>query len=92
MDLYKEIKKMIVMTLSVEDEEVQPEVHLQDDLGADSLAIVNLAEAIGERYEIEIDGDDIMDAENLSGIVTFVEAKISSKPRPENPGGARNGI
>ena len=76
----------------MEDEEVQPEAHLQDDLGADSLAIVNLAEAIGERYEIEIDGDDIMDAENMSGILAFVEAKVSSKLRPENPRGVRNGI
>ncbi len=78
MDLYKEIKEMIVKALAIEEEEVQPEAHLQDDLGADSLAILNLAEAIGERYGIEIEGDDILDAENMNGIVAFVEAKIPS--------------
>jgi acyl carrier protein len=79
MDLYDEIKDMIVKAVAVEDEVVLPDAHLQDDLGADSLAILNLAEAIGERYGIEIEGDEIVEVDNVGGLVKLVESKVSSK-------------
>ena len=79
MNLYDEIKDMIINVAAVEDELVVPEAHLQDDLGADSLAILNLAEAIGERYGIEIQGDDLVDIDNVGELVKFVESRISSR-------------
>lgn len=79
MNLYAEIKGMIVAQLALEEEAVVPEAHLQDDLGADSLALLNLAEAIEKRYGIEIHGDDLVDIANLGELVKLVESKVSSK-------------
>ena len=42
MDLFAEIKEIIVKELALDEEAVIPEAHLQDDLGADSLALLNL--------------------------------------------------
>ena len=80
MALFDEIKEMIAEALAIEEEIVVPEAHLQDDLVADSLALLNLAEAIGERYGIEIQGDDLVEAETVGVLVKFVETGIASKP------------
>ena len=79
MDLFAEIKEIIIEELAVDEEAVVSEAHLQDDLGADSLMILNLTEVIGIRYEIEIQGDDLVDIANVGELVKLVESKISSK-------------
>jgi len=79
MALFDEIREMIAEALAIEEEEVVKEAHLQDDLLADSLALLNLAEAIGERYGIEIQGDDLVEAETVGALLKFVEAGIAAK-------------
>ena len=79
MDIFSEIKKILVKQLALNEGEVVLEAHLQDDLGADSLGLLNLAEALSDLYEIEILADDLIELENLNGLVKLVESKISSK-------------
>ena len=79
MDLFSEIKEMIVKHLALDDEEVVSEAHLQDDLGADSLAILNLSTTISERYGIELLSDDLVELENVGELIALVESKIASK-------------
>ena len=79
MSLYDEIKDMIIEAVAPEDDTVVPEAHLQDDLGADSLALLNLAEKISERYGIELQPDDIVELESVGDLLKLVESKISSK-------------
>ncbi|MBU1208792.1 MAG: acyl carrier protein [Proteobacteria bacterium] len=79
MTLYPEIKEMIVTVLALDEEVVVSEAHLQDDLGADSLALLNLAEAIEKRYGIGIQSDDLVDIANVGELVKWVESKITSK-------------
>jgi acyl carrier protein len=80
MDLYDEIKEIIVTELALDKEVVVPGAHLQDDLGADSLGLLNLAEAIDARYGIQLQGDDLMDIANVGELVKLVESKIALKP------------
>jgi acyl carrier protein len=79
MTLYDEIKKIIVTELALDKEVVVPEAHLQDDLGADSLGLLNLAEAIDARYGIELQGDELVDIANVGELVKLVESKIALK-------------
>jgi acyl carrier protein len=80
MDLYDEIKEIIVTELALDKEVVVPGAHLQDDLGADSLGLLNLAEAIDARYGIQLQGDDLVDIANVGELVKLVESKIALKP------------
>ena len=50
MDIFSEIKKILVKQLALDEEEVVAEAHLQDGLGADSLGLLNLTEALSEFY------------------------------------------
>lgn len=78
MELFDEIRPMIAKELSVDESEVLLEAHLQDDLAADSLALLNLSEAIAKRYNIEIENDDLVDIENIGALVQLVESRITS--------------
>jgi len=79
MEIFSEIKEIIVKELALDDEVVKPEAHLQDDLGADSLALLNLTELIEKRYDIGITGDDLVEINNVSELVQLIESRISSK-------------
>jgi acyl carrier protein len=79
MTLFDEIREMITTALALDREAVVPEAHLQDDLGGDSLGLLNLAEAIGARYGIELQGDDLVDIANVGELVKLVESKIALK-------------
>jgi acyl carrier protein len=79
MELFSEIKNMIVSVFALEEESVVSKAHLEDDLGGDSLAIMNLAEAIAKRYGIEIQMEDIIEVDNVGELVELVKLKISSK-------------
>ncbi len=79
MSLYDEIKEIITMELALDEKTVVPEAHLQDDLGADSLGLLNLAEALDARYRIQLQGDDLVDIPNVGELVKLVESKIALK-------------
>jgi len=54
MALFDEVKEVIVEQLNVAPEEVKPEAKFVEDLGADSLDVVEMIMALEEKFEIEI--------------------------------------
>ena len=78
MELFNELKEIIAKELAIDESTVTPEAHLQDDLGADSLGILNIAEAIADKYKIAIMADDLVDAANVGELVEMVKAKIAA--------------
>ncbi len=78
MELFSEIKAMIVKLLAIDDEEVTEDAHLQFDLGADSLALMNLAMAINKKHGLELLVDDFVELENVGELISLVESKINN--------------
>ncbi len=74
MDIFEEIRKIIVKELSIDKEEITMDAHLQDDLGADSYALMTIAEIIGTQFGIELELDDLVDIENVEDLVKVVES------------------
>ena len=58
MDFDKRVKEIIVEQLGVNESEVNPEAKFIDDLGADSLDLVELVMALEEEYNLEISDED----------------------------------
>jgi len=58
MSIEDKIKKIIVEKLSVDLEEVVPEASFVDDLGADSLDLVELIMSMEEEFDIEIPDEE----------------------------------
>lgn len=74
MSLRDEIRDLIARELAVDTEDVVPEAHLQDDLGADSLMLLNLAEAINARHGTALAIDDLMNMANVSELLEAIES------------------
>ena len=68
--VFAKVKEIIVDQLGVEAEEVTPEAHFIEDLGADSLDIVELVMAMEEEFGLEIPDEE---AEKISTVNDAVE-------------------
>ena len=78
MELFNELKEIIAVELAIDESTVVPGAHLQDDLGADSLGILNIAEAIADKYKITIVADDLVDVANVGELMEMVKVKIAT--------------
>jgi acyl carrier protein len=70
MSVEEKVKEIIVEQLGVDEDEVTPEASFTDDLGADSLDIVELVMAFEEEFGIEIPDED---AEKIGRVKEAVE-------------------
>ena len=74
MAVLEEVKEIVVEELAVEPEEVTETASFIDDLGADSLDIVELVMAFEEEFEIEIPDEDAEDIGTVEDAVEYIES------------------
>ena len=75
MALNQEMIDIIVEQVSVEKDKVVPEASFVDDLGADSLDLVELIMAMEEKFDIEIPDEDAEKIVTVQDAVDYV-AKV----------------
>lgn len=75
-EIFEEVKGIIVEQLGIEEEKVTMEASFIDDLGADSLDIVELVMALEEKYDTEI-ADEV--AEKMTTVKDVVEYISNNK-------------
>jgi acyl carrier protein len=74
-NIYAEVKKLVAAELSVEESEVTPQASFADDLGADSLAQVELIMALEEKFGIEnIPDEDADKIRTVQDAVTYISS------------------
>ena len=74
-EIIERIKSIIVEQLGVSLEEVTPEASFIEDLGADSLDIVELIMALEEEYDIEIPDEDAEKIQTVQDVINYVESR-----------------
>lgn len=75
-EVFSKVKDIIVEQLGVEEGEVKMETSFVDDLGADSLDIVELIMAMEEEFNIEIPDEDAEGIGTVNDVVSYVAAKV----------------
>ena len=70
----EQVKQIIVEQLGVDEAEVTPTAHFVDDLGADSLDIVELVMAFEEAFEIEIPDEDAEKITTVKDAIDYIQA------------------
>ena len=78
MSLEERVSEIIVEQLGVAKEEVVPEASFTNDLGADSLDIVELVMAMEEEFDIEIPDDDAEKIQTIGGVVSYLRERIGA--------------
>lgn len=73
MDVFKRVKEIIVEQLGVDEEEVTMEASFIDDLGADSLDIVELIMALEEEFDLEIPDEDAEKLRTVGDAVEYIK-------------------
>ena len=71
---FEKVRDIIVETLGCDAEEVTPEASLSDDLGADSLAAVELVMALEEATGLSIAEEDAANLKTVGEILTYLAA------------------
>jgi acyl carrier protein len=78
MALEEKISDIIVEQLGVAKEEVRPEASFIDDLGADSLDIVELVMAMEEEFDVEIPDDDAEKIQTIGDAISYLKEKLAA--------------
>ena len=74
--LFDDVRDVIVETVGCEAAAVTPEARLNEDLGADSLAAMELIMALEEKLDIEIDDAELDQFKTVNDRVSYLETKV----------------
>ena len=72
----EKIKVILAEQFDVEEDSLKLDTDLQDDLGADSLDVVDLLMSIEDEFEIEIPDEEIEDIRTVGDLVNYIESNI----------------
>lgn len=71
------VTKVIVDRLGVDESEIKPEASFRDDLGADSLDVVELVMELEDEFDMEISDDDAEKIGTVGDAVSYIETKVN---------------
>jgi acyl carrier protein len=72
-DISAEVTRIIKEQLDVDEADIKPESSFIDDLGADSLGIVELVLAFEEAFEIDIPDEDTEQIRTVEDAITYIK-------------------
>ena len=76
--LTTKVNTIIGDQLGVEDGSLVPEANLLDDLGADSLDVVELVMALEEEFSIEVPDEDVENIRTIGDIVQYIGTRVGA--------------
>ena len=79
MSVEQKVKQIIVEQLGVDEGQVDGSASFVDDLGADSLDIVELVMAFEEAFELDIPDEDAEKIGTVKDAIEYIEAKSGKK-------------
>jgi len=75
-EIMVKLKELVIDRLNVEEEQIKPEASFIEDLGADSLDIVELIMGIEEEFDVEIPDEDAEKLTNVGDALAYVKGKL----------------
>lgn len=73
--VFDKVKELISEQLDVKADDITETSNIQDDLGADSLDVVDLVMALEDEFDVEIPEDQVENIKTVGDIVKFIEDK-----------------
>jgi acyl carrier protein len=73
-DTFERVKKIVVDRLGVDESKVTLEASFKDDLGADSLDVVELVMELEDEFDLEISDEDAEKITTVGEVVKYIES------------------
>ena len=77
--VFEILKEIIMEKLNVAEDQIKPEARFQEDLGADSLDVVELVMAIEEKFDIEVPDEDAEKIRTVGDAQEYIIEAINKK-------------
>jgi acyl carrier protein len=77
-EIFEKVQKIVVEQLEVEQNQVTPEASFANDLGADSLDVVELVMALEEEFDIEIPDEAAEKIATVQAAVDYIDEQVSA--------------
>jgi acyl carrier protein len=77
-EILTRVKKVTVEELGVKEEEVTESASFQEDLGADSLDVVELVMALEDEFSIDIPDEEVGEIKTVGDAVNYISKKLSA--------------
>lgn len=74
--VFEKIKVILSQQLDVEEDQITMETNIEDDLGADSLDMVDLLMSIEDEFDIEVPDEDIENIKTVGDVVQYIERQV----------------
>ena len=71
--MFEKMRNFISETLNVDEDEITMDTSFRDDLGADSLDVVDLLMSIEDEFEVEVPDDEIENIKTVDDLVKYIE-------------------
>lgn len=70
----EKVKAILAEQFDVEEDKITADTDLQEDLGADSLDVVDLIMSIEDEFEVEVPDEEIENIKTVGSLVSYIEA------------------
>ncbi len=70
----EKVKAILAEQFDVEEDNITADTDLQEDLGADSLDVVDLLMSIEDEFEVEVPDEEIENIKTVGSLVSYIEA------------------
>ena len=74
--LFDEIKEILSAQLEIDEDEIEMTSKLSDDLGADSLDMIDIVMTVEEQYSVEVPDETIKSIKNVEDLVSYIENNL----------------
>jgi len=75
--ILEKVKAILVEQFDVEEDKITAETNIQDDLGADSLDVVDLLMTLEDEFEIEVPDEEIDHIKTVGSLVKYIEDRAN---------------
>ena len=73
----EKIKNIVAEILDLEENEIKDDAKIIDDLGAESIEVMEIVMELEDEYDVEVPTVDVLNLVKVDDIVKYVEAKLA---------------
>ncbi|ACJ76296.1 acyl carrier protein [Thermosipho africanus Ob7] len=75
-ELFRQVSKILAEKLNIPIEDIDESSNIIDDLGADSLDVVDLVMILEDEYGIRIEDDELENISTVEDVINIIESKL----------------